>query len=43
MQRIHTLCHETAEEHGARSNYVKGADIAGFLRVAEAMVALGLI
>jgi glutamate dehydrogenase (NADP+) len=40
---IHQLCSETAEEYGARRTYVKGANIAGFHRVAQAMVALGLI
>ena len=43
MVRIHRTCHETAEEFGAPGNYVVGANIAGFLRVARAMVALGLI
>jgi glutamate dehydrogenase (NADP+) len=43
MVRIHRLVHETAEEFGAPGNYVVGANIAGFLRVARAMVALGLI
>jgi len=43
MVRIHELVQETAEEFGAPGNYVVGANIAGFLRVARAMVALGLI
>jgi glutamate dehydrogenase (NADP+) len=43
MQRIHTLCYETAEEYGTPGNYVNGANIAGFLRVAEAMGAMGLV
>jgi len=43
MVRIHQLVQETAEEFGAKGNYVVGANIAGFLRVAKAMVALGLI
>jgi glutamate dehydrogenase (NADP+) len=43
MSAIHTLCYETAEEFGAPGNYVRGANIAGFLRVANAMVALGLV
>jgi glutamate dehydrogenase (NADP+) len=33
----------TAEEFGAPGNYVVGANIAGFILVAKAMVALGLI
>ena len=43
MARIHTLCYDTAEEYGAQDNYVVGANIAGFLRVASAMVALGVV
>ena len=43
MVRIHRLVHDTAEEFGAPGNYVVGANIAGFLRVARAMVALGLV
>ncbi|HEX6994442.1 MAG TPA: NADP-specific glutamate dehydrogenase [Gammaproteobacteria bacterium] len=43
MQKIHRDCYETAEEFGCPGNYVVGANILGFLRVAEAMVAFGLI
>jgi len=43
MAGIHTLCHETADEFAAPGDYVTGANIAGFLRVARAMVALGLV
>ena len=43
MVNIHRTCHETAEEYGAPGNYVAGANIAGFLKVANPMVALGLI
>ena len=43
MQGIHGRCAETAEEYGARGNYVLGANIAGFIRVAEAMRAQGVI
>ena len=43
MTRIHANTYETAEEFGAAGNYVIGANIAGFIRVAKAMVALGLI
>jgi glutamate dehydrogenase (NADP+) len=43
MTDIHQLCHETADEFGAPGNYVIGANIAGFQRVAHAMVALGLV
>jgi glutamate dehydrogenase (NADP+) len=43
MKYIHTTCYETAEEFGAPGNYVVGANIAGFIKVAKAMVAHGLI
>ena len=43
MTHIHQLCHDTAEEYGAPGDYVRGANIAGFQRVADAMVALGLV
>jgi glutamate dehydrogenase (NADP+) len=43
MNAIHDRCAETAEEYGAPGNYVVGANIAGFVKVADAMLALGLI
>jgi glutamate dehydrogenase (NADP+) len=43
MINIHRTCHETAEEYGTPGNYVNGANIAGFIKVAKAMVALGLV
>ncbi|QAY62092.1 NADP-specific glutamate dehydrogenase [Xylanimonas allomyrinae] len=43
MTRIHDQCVETAEEYGAPGNYVVGANIAGFTKVADAMIALGVI
>lgn len=43
MRDIHDSCAETAEEYGAPGDYVLGANIAGFVRVAEAMRALGVI
>lgn len=43
MVGIHRTCYETAEEFGTPGNYVNGANIAGFIKVAKAMVALGLI
>ncbi len=43
MINIHNLCYETAEEYGAPGNYVLGANIAGFIKVADAMVAMGLV
>ncbi|MCL4779262.1 MAG: NADP-specific glutamate dehydrogenase [Gammaproteobacteria bacterium] len=43
MTGIHAATWETAEEFGAPGNYVVGANITGFIRVARAMLALGLI
>ena len=43
MQNIHRDCYETAAEYGSPGNYVVGANIAGFRRVAEAMLAFGII
>jgi glutamate dehydrogenase (NADP+) len=43
MTGIHAATWETAEEFGASGNYVVGANITGFIRVARAMLALGLI
>lgn len=43
MTNIHTECYETAQEYGLNGNYVVGANIVGFKRVAEAMLAFGLI
>ncbi len=43
MKNIHEVTYETAEEFGSPRNYVVGANIAGFIKVANAMVAMGLI
>lgn len=43
MRGIHATCYETAERHGLPGDYVTGANVAGFERVAEAMLAQGLI
>ncbi|MDN5919061.1 MAG: NADP-specific glutamate dehydrogenase [Pseudonocardia sp.] len=43
MVDIHARCHDVAEEYGSPGNYVAGANIAGYSRVAEAMLALGLV
>ncbi|WP_269621038.1 NADP-specific glutamate dehydrogenase [Zhongshania sp. BJYM1] len=43
MVDIHASCYETAGEFGAEGDYVAGANIAGFLKVARAMSALGVI
>lgn len=43
MVRIHDTCLTTAEKFGAKGNYVNGANIAGFLKVADAMLDQGLV
>lgn len=43
MRGIHDRCFETADEYGRPGDYVAGANIAGFNRVADAMLALGVI
>ncbi|WP_073951503.1 NADP-specific glutamate dehydrogenase [Streptomyces kebangsaanensis] len=43
MCDIHTTCHETAERYGSPGDYVTGANIAAFERVADAMLAQGVI
>ncbi|MCY1179862.1 NADP-specific glutamate dehydrogenase [compost metagenome] len=42
MQNIHHACVHYGEENG-RINYVKGANIAGFVKVADAMLAQGVV
>jgi len=43
MIRIHDTCIETANRFGTPGNYVNGANIAGFLKVADAMLDQGLV
>ena len=43
MKAIHRACRETADEYGVSGNYVHGANIAGFTKVADAMLDQGLI
>ncbi|WP_288027597.1 NADP-specific glutamate dehydrogenase, partial [Arthrobacter sp.] len=43
MVGIHDRCAATAEEYGEPGNYVLGANIGGFVKVADAMLAQGLI
>ena len=43
MRRVHVQCRDTAEEYGEPGNYVHGANIAGFCKVADAMLAQGVI
>ena len=43
MRNIHRVCLDAAEKHGTSGNYVNGANIAGFTRVADAMVDQGVV
>ena len=43
MEGIHNNCAQTAETYGKPGNYVAGANIAGFTKVADAILALGVI
>jgi glutamate dehydrogenase (NADP+) len=43
MIAIHRNCYETAEKYGTHGNLVNGANIAGFLKVADAMLDQGLV
>ena len=43
MKDIHLACMETSERFGTPGNYVNGANIAGFLKVANAMMDQGIV
>jgi glutamate dehydrogenase (NADP+) len=43
MKSIHSTCVECAERFGTPGNYVNGANIGGFLKVADAMMDQGLV
>jgi glutamate dehydrogenase (NADP+) len=43
MKNIHQTCVETAAKYGAAGNYVVGANIGGFIKVADAMMDQGLV
>jgi glutamate dehydrogenase (NADP+) len=43
MKSIHQACVETAERFGTPGNYVNGANIAGFLKVADSMMDQGVV
>jgi glutamate dehydrogenase (NADP+) len=43
MKSIHKACVETAERFGSAGHYVNGANIAGFLKVADAMLDQGVV
>jgi glutamate dehydrogenase (NADP+) len=42
MKDIHDACRDAAAEYGTPGNYLNGANIAGFLKVARAMLAQGV-
>ena len=43
MKSIHEQCVEHGRESDGTTNYVKGANLAGFIKVAEAMLAYGAV
>ena len=43
MKNIHATCVETADRFGTPGNYVNGANIGGFLKVAHAMLDQGIV
>ncbi|HET9725145.1 MAG TPA: NADP-specific glutamate dehydrogenase [Actinomycetota bacterium] len=43
MKAIHKQAKDTAEEYGTPGNYVNGANIAGFVKVADAMLDQGVV
>ena len=43
MKDIHGRCREAAEMYGTPGNYFSGANIAGFITLARALIAQGLI
>lgn len=43
MKNIYETCRDTAEKYAEKDNYAAGANIAGFAKVADAMIAQGLV
>lgn len=43
LKSIHQNCVQTAEQYGAPGNYVVGANIAGFVKVADSMIDQGIV
>ena len=43
MKNIHAACVETSEKFGLQGNYVAGANIAGFTKVADSMLDQGVV
>ncbi len=43
MKEIHNTCVKFGNDNGGKINYIKGANIGGFVKVADAMIAQGLV
>jgi glutamate dehydrogenase (NADP+) len=43
MKAIHTQCVAAADEFGVSGNYVAGANIAGFIKIADSMLDQGVV
>jgi glutamate dehydrogenase (NADP+) len=43
MKSIHKTCVDVAEKYGTPGNYVNGANIGGFIKVADAMIDQGIV
>ena len=43
MKAIHRQCVEASAAYGMKGNYVAGANIAGFLKVADSMLDQGVV
>jgi glutamate dehydrogenase (NADP+) len=43
MKSIHSACVTAAKEYSSAGNYVDGANIAGFIKVADAMMDQGVV
>jgi glutamate dehydrogenase (NADP+) len=43
MKSIHQTCLDAAERYGSPGNYVAGANIAGFVKVVDAMIDQGVV
>jgi len=43
MKSIHKTCMDAAETYGTPGNYLNGANIGGFLKVANAMMDQGIV
>ena len=43
MKSMHQTCLDAAEQYGTPGNYMNGANIAGFVKVVDAMLDQGLV